>query len=220
LFFDELALLQTMCGDVTVMNEWGEIWKEAVVTKFKVRSALLWGITQRRLVNLFWRFGTTYRSHLQGSRSTRNHGRLSWFATLNYRQKRRLGIRLLKMGPIRCPETSGKYYHLKLRNVPEERRSHQNRGGKPEIQEIRGTIPSFAWRGWEELWKPWISFTGLVAGIWTRYLQNTKKSLHTCSIVLCVGLHDVIRNFWWYVYREPRVACFLASFCKLIAFNM
>jgi hypothetical protein len=34
-----------------------------------IRSALFWGITQRRAVILYRRFGTTYRSYLQGSRS-------------------------------------------------------------------------------------------------------------------------------------------------------
>jgi hypothetical protein len=66
-----------------------------------MRSALFWGITQRRMVILCRRFGTRYRSHLQGSRS--------W---------------LLKMGPTRCPETSAKDYHLTLRNAAEERTSH------------------------------------------------------------------------------------------------
>jgi hypothetical protein len=32
-------------------------------------------------------------------------------------------------GPIRCPETSVKDYHSTLHNIPEERRSHQHRGG-------------------------------------------------------------------------------------------
>jgi hypothetical protein len=36
-----------------------------------IRSALFWDITQRRVVILYQRFGTTYRSHLQGSRSPR-----------------------------------------------------------------------------------------------------------------------------------------------------
>jgi hypothetical protein len=36
-----------------------------------MRSALFWGITQRRVVILYWRFGTTYRSHLQGPKSPR-----------------------------------------------------------------------------------------------------------------------------------------------------
>jgi hypothetical protein len=33
------------------------------------------------------------------------------------------------MGPIRCPETSVNNYHTTPRNIPEERRSHQHRGG-------------------------------------------------------------------------------------------
>jgi hypothetical protein len=47
-----------------------------------IRSALFWGIKHRRMVIFYWRFGTTYRSHLQGSRSPGD--------------------------PIRCPETSVK----------------------------------------------------------------------------------------------------------------
>ena len=35
----------------------------------------------------------------------------------------------LKMGPIRCPETSVNDYHSTLSNTPEERRFHQHRGG-------------------------------------------------------------------------------------------
>ena len=34
-----------------------------------LRSALFWDITQRRVIILYRRFGTTYRSHLKGSRS-------------------------------------------------------------------------------------------------------------------------------------------------------
>jgi len=33
-----------------------------------VRTALLWVITQRRVVIPYWRFGIAYRSHLQGTR--------------------------------------------------------------------------------------------------------------------------------------------------------
>jgi hypothetical protein len=36
-----------------------------------IRSALFWDITQRRVVIVYRRFGTTYPSHLQGSRSPR-----------------------------------------------------------------------------------------------------------------------------------------------------
>jgi hypothetical protein len=77
-----------------------------------MRSALFWGITQRRMVILYRSLGTTYRSHRQGSCT-------SW---------------PLKMGPIYCPETSVKDYHSTLRNTPEERRSHQYRGGRLKSQ--------------------------------------------------------------------------------------
>jgi hypothetical protein len=32
----------------------------------------------------------------------------------------------VKMGPIHCPETSVNNYHMTLRNIPEERESHQH----------------------------------------------------------------------------------------------
>jgi hypothetical protein len=32
-----------------------------------VKSELFWGITQRQVIILYRRFGTTYRSHIQGS---------------------------------------------------------------------------------------------------------------------------------------------------------
>jgi hypothetical protein len=35
----------------------------------------------------------------------------------------------VKMGSIRCPETSVNSCHTTPRNIPEERRSHQHRGG-------------------------------------------------------------------------------------------
>jgi hypothetical protein len=62
-----------------------------------MRSALFWDITQRRMVILYRRFGTTYPSFL-----------------------------LLKLGPIGCPETSVKDYHSTLRNIPEERGSQRS----------------------------------------------------------------------------------------------
>jgi hypothetical protein len=80
-----------------------------------VRSALRWDITQRRVVIVYRRLGTAYRSHLQGSRSPRIKGlRDNW----------KIGglRRPLKVGPMRCPETSVKDYHSTLRNIPEERR--------------------------------------------------------------------------------------------------
>jgi len=38
---------------------------------YGVRSALFWDVTQRGLVIPYRRFGTKYRSHLQGSRNPR-----------------------------------------------------------------------------------------------------------------------------------------------------
>jgi hypothetical protein len=39
------------------------------------------------------------------------------------------------MGPESCPETSVKDYHSTLRNNPEERSSHQHRGGNLKLLE-------------------------------------------------------------------------------------
>jgi hypothetical protein len=57
-----------------------------------LRSALFWAITRRRMVILYRRFGTTYRSHLHGSNSRRRKDSTAW---------------PLKMGPIRCPKRIG-----------------------------------------------------------------------------------------------------------------
>jgi hypothetical protein len=48
----------------------GYMWLRASAAML-MRSALFCGITQRRVVILYRRFGTTYRSHLQASRSPR-----------------------------------------------------------------------------------------------------------------------------------------------------
>jgi hypothetical protein len=41
------------------------------------------------------------------------------------------------MGPIGCPETSVKNYHSTLRNIPEQRRSHQHHGGGLKSWKLR-----------------------------------------------------------------------------------
>ena len=75
-------------------------WKPALIQPtFSLRSALFWDVTQRIVVIPYGRFGTTYRSELQGPRNP-----LSW---------------PLKMGPISCPEKSVSNYHCKLRNIAE-----------------------------------------------------------------------------------------------------
>jgi len=68
-----------------------------------MKSALFWDITQHRVEIPYRRFGTTYRSHLQGSRTL-------W---------------PLKMRPTSSPETSVRNYHSTLRNIPEERLSQR-----------------------------------------------------------------------------------------------
>jgi hypothetical protein len=75
-----------------------------------MKSAFFWDITQRRMVIRYRRFGATYRSHLQGLKSPQ-----SPYSPWTYR--------LLKMGPIRFPETSVKGYHSTWRIIPEEGRS-------------------------------------------------------------------------------------------------
>ena len=60
-----------------------------------MKSAVFWGITRPRVVIVYWRFGTTYRSHLHG-----------WT------------VRPVKMGPIRCPEKSVKKITTRRRVIP------------------------------------------------------------------------------------------------------
>ena len=77
-----------------------------------------WVLMQHVVVNLYRRFGTTYRSHLQGSRNTKW---ISW---------------PLKMEPTDCPETLDKTYHYMLRNNPEDCRSNLHRNGNLESRVI------------------------------------------------------------------------------------
>jgi hypothetical protein len=71
------------------------------------------------MIILYRRFGTTYRSHLQGSRSPRRNDPL-------------------KMGQIRCPETSVKDYHSTMHNTAEGRSSEQ----EPGLQKYVHTVAS------------------------------------------------------------------------------
>jgi hypothetical protein len=79
-------------------------------------SAPVWDITQRWVVVHYRRFGSTYRSHLQGSRSPRRK-LASWTSWS------------LKMRTICCLETSVMNYHSTLRNIPEEHRSDLHPSG-------------------------------------------------------------------------------------------
>ena len=69
-----------------------------------MRSLVSWNVTQHKHVVSYWRFGTNYQFHLQGS--------TSWTAWP------------LKIGLIDCPETSVTNYQSALHNNPKQRRSH------------------------------------------------------------------------------------------------
>ena len=76
----------------------------------RLRSALFRDFTQRRVVIPCRRFGKTYRSHLQGTRSPRRISSWTYWP--------------MKMGSISCPETSVRNYHFTLCKIPEEPRFH------------------------------------------------------------------------------------------------
>jgi hypothetical protein len=87
-----------------------------MLTCHSIRYALFWDIMHCRMVIPYWRFGTTYRSHLQASRSLSSctSSCTSW---------------PLKMELISCPEISVRNYHSARRNISEERGSCVQRCG-------------------------------------------------------------------------------------------
>jgi hypothetical protein len=94
------------------------------------RSALFWDITQRQVVILYRRFGTTYRSPFKGQEAKEeNTSWISW---------------QLKMWPIRCPVTSVEDYHLTLHNIPEQGRSQASYWSWLNVQlgDVRFTCPA------------------------------------------------------------------------------
>jgi hypothetical protein len=101
-------------------------------------AALFCNVTQCRVIILYWRFGTTYRSRLQGSRNPRR--KLSSRAKKSKKKVSSWTSWPLKIGPIDCPETSVQNYHSTLRDIPKQRRSHRNRGGSLKSREEELTI--------------------------------------------------------------------------------
>jgi hypothetical protein len=88
-----------------------------------------WVITQRVVAISYWRFGTTYRSHPQGSRIQRIKN--SW---------------TLRMGPIGCPETSVRNCNYSLRNNPEERSSQLLRRGSLKSRTVNFCPKHFSFK--------------------------------------------------------------------------
>jgi hypothetical protein len=87
-----------------------------------IRSMLVWGITQRRMEI----------TDVSGQR-------------IGPIFNCQMASRPLKMGPIRCPEMLVRDHHPTLYNTPEERKSHQFRGGSVKSR----TLPIsklFEWR--------------------------------------------------------------------------
>jgi hypothetical protein len=96
-----------------------------------MRSALFWDVRQRRAVISYQCFGTSRRSHLQGSRvffSFWNSGPLT-------------------MGPTGYPESMVWNYHSTLRNIPEQRRFYVNMFQKHRLNEklIKYIITAIIW---------------------------------------------------------------------------
>jgi uncharacterized membrane protein YbaN (DUF454 family) len=96
-----------------IMKDPMPFFSKTVQTILRMKSVVFWVITRRCAVIIYRRFGTTYRSHLHGSRFQDSYLE-SW---------------PVKMGPIRCPETSVNNYHTTPCNNPEDQRFHQHRGG-------------------------------------------------------------------------------------------
>jgi hypothetical protein len=84
--------------------------KSQALVKTVLRSALFCDITQRRVVIVYRWFGTTYRSHLQGSRVQESY----FFLGLSTRED--------------GSQKSVKNYHTTPHNIPVECRSYQHCG--------------------------------------------------------------------------------------------
>jgi hypothetical protein len=61
------------------MHDYRDImYQIAALTRYCMRTAHLWDVTQRRVVIPYRLFGTTYRSHRQGSRNPRIEDTVLW----------------------------------------------------------------------------------------------------------------------------------------------
>jgi hypothetical protein len=108
------------------------------VTPWWLRSALFWNCMQRRLAVLYRRFGTNYRSYLQGSSSHYSLSATCSDAThfpfcSNLMVTQICALRgcyaALVLGPIKQDETSVTRYQSTLRKIPAERILHLRRVG-------------------------------------------------------------------------------------------
>jgi hypothetical protein len=78
-----------------------------------MRSALFWDVTQRLVVIVYRRFGTTYRSLLQGLKAKKKSPRKKLFL---------LGLLTLEDEKNMLSQKSTNNYYATLSNIPEELR--------------------------------------------------------------------------------------------------
>ena len=107
-------------GQIMTREKW-EGWLWWWSTFLQKRTAFFWVITQGVVVISYRCFGTTYWSHLQGSRIHTGFLLDSW---------------TLKMGPIGCPETSVGSYLCCVHTNPEERSCYLLDGGSVKSHSI------------------------------------------------------------------------------------
>jgi hypothetical protein len=158
-----------------------------------MRSALFCYITQRWVVVLYRRFGTTYWSLLQGWRSPR---RLSSWTSW----------------PIVHPETSVQKYHSTLRNVPEERRSYLHRGESLKPRLIL-CIPLCLYC-YSILYSSYIGFlvnfaAGYGSGIWILAYFGVRPFLTHCWLKQILTF--TAQNFPSYVVMARDISAWLAA---------
>jgi hypothetical protein len=116
------------------------------------------------------------------------------------------------MGPIRCPETSVKDYHLTLRNNPKERTSHQHRGGslKSRVLEEKAVVRM-------PLCPPQISHglardrtrASLVTGSATNHLSHDTTYLRSKQSTLCTNIQFIPHRKTVFLLERPSRWCCL-----------
>jgi hypothetical protein len=114
-----------------------------------LRSALFWDIMRRPVIIVYRRFGTTYQSYLQGSRVravttlTDYHPARTFLcrSTSRCRLSFLLGFLTLEDGTDTLSRNIVNNYHTTPRNVSEERRSQQHRGGSLKLNMLFSCLP-------------------------------------------------------------------------------
>jgi hypothetical protein len=146
-----------------------------------MRSALFCGIKQRRVVIVYRRFRTTYRSHLKGSRNPRRVSGTSW---------------PLNMGPIRYPETSVNDYHSTLLYTAGQRRSHVMYSLSEESLSVFQLLMLSPWRRFlfVRLYCgcKWVKILAVLLLVYFQFFLTRHRRFH-----ICAPQRDVIRHLYF-----------------------